>query len=92
MDDLKEQGVTDYVAMPLPFSDGRINVLTLASDHPNGFTTANLGLIFECSALISRLFEVFALTSNATSLLKPISASAPGRACSAARSGAVTAT
>lgn len=70
MDDLKEQGVTDYVAMPLPFSDGRINVLTLASDHPNGFTTANLGLIFECSALISRLFEVFALTSNATSLLE----------------------
>lgn len=70
MEDLKEQGVTDYVAMPLPFSDGRINVLTLASDHPTGFTTANLGLIFECSALISRLFEVFALTSNATSLLE----------------------
>ncbi|ASP36741.1 guanylate cyclase [Labrenzia sp. VG12] len=70
MEDLKEKGVTDYVAMPLPFSDGRINVLTLASDHPNGFTTANLGLIFECSALISRLFEVFALTSSATSLLE----------------------
>jgi len=70
MEELKEQGVTDYVAMPLPFSDGRINVLTLASDHPNGFSTANLGLIFECSALISRLFEVFALTSNATTLLE----------------------
>ncbi|MEP1933080.1 MAG: DUF427 domain-containing protein [Roseibium sp.] len=70
MDDLKSQGVTDYVAMPLPFSDGRINVMTLASDHPKGFTTANLGLVFECSALISRLFEVFALTSNATSLLE----------------------
>ncbi|MES0810851.1 DUF427 domain-containing protein [Roseibium sp. SCPC15] len=70
MEDLKQQGVTDYVAMPLPFSDGRINVMTLASDHPKGFTTANLGLIFECSALISRLFEVFALTSNATSLLE----------------------
>ncbi len=70
MEELREQGVTDYVAMPLPFSDGRINVMTLASDHPQGFTTANLGLVFECSALISRLFEVFALTSNATSLLE----------------------
>ena len=70
MEDLRQKGVTDYVAMPLPFSDGRINVMTLASDHPKGFTTANLGLIFECSALISRLFEVFALTSNATSLLE----------------------
>lgn len=70
MEELKAQGVTDYVAMPLPFSDGRINVLTLACDDPDGFTTANLGLIFECSALISRLFEVFALTSNATTLLE----------------------
>jgi adenylate cyclase len=70
MDDLRQQGATDYVAMPLPFSDGRINVMTLVSDHPKGFTTANLGLVFECSALISRLFEVFALTSNAMSLLE----------------------
>lgn len=70
MEDLRQQGVTDYVAMPLPFSNGRINVLTLASDHPDGFSTANLGLVFECSALISRLYEVFALTSNATSLLE----------------------
>lgn len=70
MGDLREQGATDYVAMPLPFSDGRTNVMTLVSDHPKGFTTANLGLVFECSALISRLFEVFALTSNATTLLE----------------------
>ncbi|MTH96574.1 DUF427 domain-containing protein [Roseibium sp. RKSG952] len=69
MEDLKAQGATDYVAMPLPFSDGRINVLTMASDHPKGFTTANLGLVFECSAIISRLYEVFALRSNATALL-----------------------
>ena len=70
MADLKPKGVTDYVAMPMPFSNGQINVLTLACDHPKGFTTANLGLIFECSALISRLFEVFSLKSSATSLLE----------------------
>jgi adenylate cyclase len=70
MEDLKAEGATDYVAMPLPFSGGQINVMTLASDHIDGFTTANLGLIFECSPLISRLFEVFALRSNATALLE----------------------
>ncbi len=70
MEDLKAEGATDYVAMPLPFSEGQINVMTLASDHPDGFTTANLGLIFECSPLISRLFEVFALRSNAEVLLE----------------------
>lgn len=68
--DLREAGATDYVAMPLPFSDGRINVLTVASDHPKGFSTANLGLIFECSAVIARYYEVFMQRENAQSLLE----------------------
>jgi class 3 adenylate cyclase/uncharacterized protein (DUF427 family) len=70
MDDLKASGATDYVAMPLHFSNGRINVMTLTGDHPNGFNTANLGLIFECSSVISRLYEVFALRDNASALLE----------------------
>lgn len=70
MRDLKKEGATDYVAMPLMFSDGQMNVLTLTSDHPNGFTTANLGLIFEVSSVISRFFEVFTQKENAQSLLE----------------------
>ncbi|MGX9352782.1 DUF427 domain-containing protein [Shimia sp. W99] len=70
MEDLKKDGHTDYVAMPLPFSNGQINVLTLTSDHPDGFTTANLGLIFEVSSVISRFFEVFTQKENAQSLLE----------------------
>ncbi|MCV6586679.1 MAG: DUF427 domain-containing protein [Marinibacterium sp.] len=70
LQDLRAKGATDYVAMPMPFSDGRKNVLTLTCDHPDGFTTANLGLVFECSPLISRLFEVFTLKDNARSLLE----------------------
>jgi class 3 adenylate cyclase/uncharacterized protein (DUF427 family) len=70
MKDLKDEGATDYVAMPLFFSNGQVNVLTLTSDHPNGFTTANLGLIFEVSSVISRFFEVFTQKENAQSLLE----------------------
>ena len=70
MQDLRDQGATDYVAMPLPFSNGRNNVLTLTSDHPDGFTTANLGLVFECVAVISRFYEVFTQRQNAQSLLE----------------------
>lgn len=55
----RDNGGTDYVAMPLPFSDGRTNVLTMTCDHPDGFTIANLGLVFECAAVISRFYEVF---------------------------------
>lgn len=70
MDDLKARGATDYVAMPLFFSSGKINVLTLASDHPNGFTTANLGHVFECATNLGRFFEVFTLRDNASTLLE----------------------
>ncbi|WP_282021984.1 DUF427 domain-containing protein [Ruegeria faecimaris] len=70
MEDLRAKGATDYVAMPLPFSDGRTNVLTLTCDHPDGFTTANLGLVFECSSVIARFYEVFMQRENAQVLLE----------------------
>ncbi len=70
LEDLQRAGATDYVAMPLPFSDGRINVMTVATDHPDGFSTSDLGLIFECSAVIARYYEVFAQRDNAKSLLE----------------------
>ena len=69
LEDLKAEGATDYVAMPLRFSDGQNHSMTLASDHINGFTTANLGLIFECIGVISRYFEVLTLRTNTETLL-----------------------
>ncbi|MEO0999580.1 MAG: DUF427 domain-containing protein [Pseudomonadota bacterium] len=69
LDDLRAEGMTDYVAMPLPFASGMTNVLTLASDHPGGFTTPNLGLVFECSGPIARYYEVQQLRTNAATLL-----------------------
>lgn len=70
LSDLRRDGATDYVAMPLRFSDGRINVLTLTCDHPEGFSTADLGLIFECSDVIARYYEIFMQRENAQSLLE----------------------
>lgn len=70
MEDLRAKGATDDVAMPLPFSDGRTNVLTLTCDHPDGFTTENLGLVFECSSVIARFYEVFMQRENAQVLLE----------------------
>ena len=69
MQELKDEGATDYVAMPMRFSDDRFHSLTMASDHKNGFTTENLGLVFECMAVISRYFEVMTLRKNTTTLL-----------------------
>ncbi len=67
--ELKAAGATDYVAMPLPFSDGQINVITMASDNESGFSTADLGQIFEIVGTIGRYFEVLTLRKNTRTLL-----------------------
>ncbi|MFK7750980.1 MAG: DUF427 domain-containing protein [Sedimentitalea sp.] len=68
--DLRKKGATDYVAMPLRFSDGRPHVMTLTSDRDGGFSTADLGMVFECASLIARFYEVFVQKENAQSLLE----------------------
>ena len=37
LEDLRKEGATDYIAMPLRFSDGLINIINLVSDAPGGF-------------------------------------------------------
>ncbi|HMA15907.1 MAG TPA: DUF427 domain-containing protein, partial [Kiloniellaceae bacterium] len=69
LEDLLAEGATDYVAMPMRFSNGRINVLSLACDRAGGFTTRELGWIHEALPVLSRLLEVHALHRTARSLL-----------------------
>jgi adenylate cyclase len=69
LQDLHADGATDYVAMPLKFSDGQINIITLVSREAGGFSTGELGQLYEILPMLSRLFEVFALRDNAVSLL-----------------------
>ncbi|MBT4487997.1 MAG: DUF427 domain-containing protein, partial [Rhodospirillaceae bacterium] len=69
MEELRDKGGTDYVAMPLPFSDGQINTMTLTSDHRDGFSTADLGSVFQCVFGLSRFYETMTLRQNARTLL-----------------------
>ncbi len=70
MKELRDQGATDYVALPLFFSDGNIHNLTLTTDHPEGFTTTHLGQVYEALPLISRAYELHKLKSNTATLLQ----------------------
>ncbi|MEE8428861.1 MAG: adenylate/guanylate cyclase domain-containing protein, partial [Gammaproteobacteria bacterium] len=67
--DLHAQGCTDYVAMPMLFSDGQINIFTLVSKQPGGFSTDDLGHLYEILSAMSRLFEVHAQRRTAIALL-----------------------
>lgn len=67
--ELKKEGATDYVAMPMSFSNGQINVVTLTADRPGGFSTQELGHLYEIMPLLSRLFEVHAAHYTSSALL-----------------------
>lgn len=70
LEDLVALGATDYVAMPLRFSDGQLNILTLVSDQSGGFSTEELGQIYEILPTMSRLFESHALRLSSSTLLR----------------------
>ncbi len=70
LEDLVAEGATDYVAMPLRFSDGQLNILTLVSDRPGGFSIEALGQVNEILATLSRLFESHALRLSSATLLR----------------------
>lgn len=69
LQDLKEQGATDYVAIPLKFSDGQLNIITLVSRAPDGFATEHLGELYEILPMLARVMEVHAMHRTAESLL-----------------------
>ena len=70
LETLKDEGATDYVAMPIRFSDGQINAVTLATDAADGFSTEHLGYIHEILPLLSRLYEVHAKERSAATLMR----------------------
>jgi adenylate cyclase len=69
LEDLYAEGATDYVAMPMAFLDGQINVLTLASDRPGGFSTADLSHVYEILGPLGRLYELHNMRRTAVTLL-----------------------
>jgi adenylate cyclase len=69
LEEIRAEGATDYVAMPLVFSDDRINAITLASDRPGGFSTAELETTYGMLPVLSRLLEVHAMRRTTRTIL-----------------------
>jgi adenylate cyclase len=70
LEDLVAEGATDYVAMPVRFSDGLINILILTSDRPGGFATEELGQLYEVLPALGRQLEAYAQRVSSLTLLR----------------------
>jgi adenylate cyclase len=67
--DLRAQGVTDYLASPLLFTDGAIHVVTCTTREPGGFTDTQIAGIEAIIAPLARVAEIRALRRTASTLL-----------------------
>lgn len=66
---LRAEGLTDYVALPVRFGDGRIQGTTWASDRAGGFTTLDLDRIEDLLPLYGLLLESRLARQSAAILL-----------------------
>jgi len=67
--ELQEDRVTDYLAAPLPFTNGEIHVASFTTQRTGGFSKAQIGAIEAILPPLSRVAEVRALRRTAVNLL-----------------------
>ena len=67
--ELRAEGVTDYLASPLFFTDGTIHVATCTTREPSGFTDEQIAGIEAVMTPLARVAEVRALRRMASTLL-----------------------
>jgi adenylate cyclase len=63
------EGVTDYLALPLVFSDGAIHVATWTTRRQGGFDDREIAALESLGPPLARLAETHALRRNAANLL-----------------------
>jgi len=68
-DDMRAEGVTDYIALPLLFTDGSTHVSSWTTKEPGGFTNEQLAALRAILAPFARLGEIYALRRTASTLL-----------------------
>ena len=66
--ELREEAVTDYLALPLRFTNGEIHAATFTTRQPGGFTAEQIAAIEAIVPPLARVAEVSALRVTAINL------------------------
>jgi adenylate cyclase len=69
LEDLRAEGVTDYAAFPLLFTDGTVHVATWSTKQPGGFAAKQFADIESVIAPLARVAEIRALRRTAGTLI-----------------------
>jgi len=68
--DLKSQGVTDYLVVPLEFISGEVHVASFSTRRPGGFSDGELAALRRVLPPLTRVAEIYALSRKAGNILE----------------------
>jgi adenylate cyclase len=68
-DDMRAEGVTDYIALPMLFTDDSVHIVSWTTKERGGFTDEQLAGLRKIIGPFARLGEIFAQRRIATTLL-----------------------
>src|SRR5436305_2985360 len=69
LDEMRAEGVTDYVALPLAFIDGSDHASSWTTKQPGGFSDGELAALRRIVVPLSRIIEIVNLRRTASNLL-----------------------
>ncbi|HEV7876642.1 adenylate/guanylate cyclase domain-containing protein [Bradyrhizobium sp.] len=69
IDDMRAEGVTDYIALPLLFIDGQTHASSWTTKQPGGFTDEQLDGLRQLVVPLTRIIEIISLRRTAALLL-----------------------
>ncbi|SPP97281.1 adenylate/guanylate cyclase domain-containing protein [Bradyrhizobium vignae] len=69
IEEMRAEGATDYVAVPVPFLDGSIHATSWVTQDPGGFSDDDIAAIRSIIAPLARVSEIISLRRTAEMLL-----------------------
>ena len=69
LDEMRAEGVTDYLIQPLPFTNGEVHAVSWTTTQPGSFADGHIAALEAIRRPFARLAEVYALRRIATTLL-----------------------
>ena len=69
LDEMREEGVTDYIALPLLFIDGSTHASSWTTKRPGGFSDGELATLRKIVTPLARIIEIVNLRRTASILL-----------------------
>ncbi|MEO9527862.1 adenylate/guanylate cyclase domain-containing protein [Roseibium sp.] len=67
--EMREEGYTDYIALPMPFSDGSVKFASFATKSPGGFSNSHVGVFDSLIRPLALVCELKTLRRTAETVL-----------------------